>query len=204
MTEQKITCCICGLDYLQELIKIQQGEPYCELCHMEFIIEQTQKEHELYIPSYFLSNSHLQAFLQNMQQLPEIFLRSPRDVLSAYIHSIPALHYRPTLETQIFDLYPFMWQFELIIIDYNLMRNSKTGTKVNFRCDLEGRFKQSLFVSKLGKDLQIILYAAHLLTINESSSISDSLDQKFDEIGTSYLNAGFKKVFEEMKRFYIR
>lgn len=53
--------------------------------------------------------------------------RSSREVLSAYIQTIPALQQHPTMV--VFDLFPFIWQFELIILEH--LKIPGTDIKIN-------------------------------------------------------------------------
>lgn len=187
MVEHKITCSQCGLDYFPQLIKFHKHNAFCEICEMDYLVEIYQTEQEIHLPNYFLSERHLNAFLSNLKGFQNIMLRSSRDVLSAYIHAIPALHRHPYIDMEVFNLFPFIWQFELIILEHSNI----PGTDIRIKRDSIGRFEQTKFVKTLDKDLQIILYAAHLLTSNEVIIVD-----------TGTLTVGFSKLLEEMVRFY--
>ncbi|MEK5217754.1 hypothetical protein [Psychrobacillus sp. FSL H8-0487] len=198
MTGYKITCSQCGLDYLPQLINYYEEKAFCGICEMDQLVEVTIKEQEIYLPSYFLSNRHLRAFLTQLKSFSNISMRSSREVLSAYIHSIPALHQHPTIDMVVFDLFPFIWQFELIILEHSRV----PGTDIKIKTDSKNRFEQTKFVKTLGSDLQVILYAAHLLTSNEIEPCLSSIKEIYKEVDTSQLSTGFSVLFEEMVRFY--
>ena len=188
MAESKVSCSQCGLDYFSQLVKFHNGNAFCELCDMEYLIEETQKQKAITLPSYFVSSRHLHSFLINIDKLPETLYRSPKDVLSAYIHSIPAIQQHPTIDMPVFVIFPFIWQFDLIILDHSRL----PGTDIKIKRDDNGKFKQTKFVKRLGKDLQVILYVSHILTSNEIKH----------DVDTSQLSAGFSLLLDEMIRFY--
>ena len=198
MAESKVSCSQCGLDYFPQLIKFHNGSAFCELCEMDYIIVETQKKHEIILPSYFLSNRHLHAFLYNIDKLPESLYRSSKDILSAYIHSIPALQQHPTIDMPVFDIFPFIWQFDLIILDHSRL----PGTDIKIKRDDNGKFKQTKFVKRLGKDLQVILYVAHLLTTKKIEPFLQLSNMTYNEVDTSQLSAGFSLLLDEIVRFY--
>ena len=198
MAESKVSCTQCGLDYFPQLIRIHKGNAFCELCEMDYIIEETQKNHEIILPSYFLSNRHLYAFLIKIDNLPENLYRSSKDILSAYIHSIPAIQQHPTIDMPIFDFFPFIWQFDLIILDHSQL----PGTEIKIKRDVNGKLDQTKFVKRLGKDLQVILYAAHLLTSNEITLTMSSLDSIYEAVNCDSLSKGFFKLLNEMVNYY--
>lgn len=162
MTNEKITCCSCGLNFFADTITFHNKKAYCHICDLQYITDELAQEKSVRLPGYFINEKHYYNFLELMQ-LYEKYSDPFQYKMAAYINGIPAIFSLYPKQHSIFIDLPFLWQFDWYV--YELIKNNTR----HYHIQMKDPLVKNTVVKQLISDYQILLETGQELFNGEFS-----------------------------------
>lgn len=203
MSNKKITCDFCGLDFYSHTIIYHEERAYCYMCDFQYMIEQMAEKKTIQMPSYFLNRSH---YLNYQYLFTQVYSKvaDPFDyVLAAYINGIPSIFNIYPKEYSIFAEIPFIWQFNWQVFQFIKKNDEFYRITLNSNAVLPDK---NIYVRRLEKDYQLILESGHfLMSWDEQLRILGFQSiEEYREYISEQLSAAGIKIMNEIFNFFCK